>query len=424
MKYKVFLTDDESIVIEALTFIITNAYGDVCTIDSAKTGRAFIERAEEVKPDICFVDIQMPGINGLDAIKEVRKFSPNTIFIIVSAYNEFDYAREAIDLGVMAYINKPIEREAILDVLNQAMREVDRMKAERARSLKTQEKLEIVTPIIEHGLIYQMTNEFGAGETLLNYLDLLGITDPNGNFMLIQFGDELNNGELTNAIGVSVRLEGAYEKIKRAIDTHFTGVTGPLMGNTIPVFLPAAEPEDDEAALSTRQKEQCEKAKQLTQDLKKALHVKLRIAIGTVHEVRDISLSYKEATRALKYTTGEIACAEKSDNAGSVIKKACDYIDGNYASDLSLDEVALHAGVSAHYLSKLFKKETAVGFVEYLTNVRLREAKELLKSSDKPVKEIGVLVGYTDQNYFSRIFKKQTGCSPTEFKERMAGEAK
>ena len=422
--YKVLLTDDESIVIEALTFIITNAYGDSCEIASARSGRAFIEHAEEFKPDICFVDIQMPGINGLEAIREVRASNPNTLFIIVSAYNEFDYAKEAIDLGVLAYLNKPIEKDAILSILDQAMKEVDRAREERTRSLQTREKLEIVTPIIENGLIYQMTNDFGVKETLLNYLALLGITDPCGNFMVIQFGDEGDHGELTNAIGVSVRLEGAYEKMKRLIDGSFPGVTGPLMGNTIPVFLPAAEAEDDEKALQERQKIQTQQAQGLIAALKKELHVRTRVAFGCVHEVRDISASYREAMRALKYTPDEITCAERNLNAGNFIKKACDYIDLNYASDLSLDEVALHAGVSPHYLSKLFKKETAAGFVDYLTAVRMREAKELLAGSDKPVKEIGILVGYADQNYFSRIFKKQVGCSPTEFKERMAKEAK
>lgn len=420
--YRVFLADDESIVIEALTFIIQNAYPEDCEIASAKSGRTFIELAEEFKPDICFVDIQMPGIGGLDAIKEVRKILPNAIFIIVSAYNEFDYAKEAIDLGVMAYINKPIEKKAITDILAQAMKAVDDMKERRARALQTQEKLEIVTPILENGLIYQMTNEFGVRETLLNYLSLLGITEPCGNFMVIQFGDEGDRGELTNAIGVSVRLEGAYDKVKKIIGDHFTGVTGPLMGNTIPVFLAAAESEEDEAALTKRREAQTAQAAELIRALKKELHVKLRVGFGAVHEVRDISASYKEATRALKYSPDEIVCALRSDNARNFIRKACDYIDLHYASDLSLDEVALHAGVSPHYLSKLFKKETGTGFVEYLTGVRVREAKELLTSSDKPVKEIGILVGYADQNYFSRIFKKQAGCSPTEFKERAAGE--
>lgn len=415
--YKIFLVDDESIVIEALTFIIENAFPEQCEMRSAKTGRAFIELAEQFNPDICFVDIQMPGINGLDAIKEVRKTNPNTIFLIVSAYNEFDYAKEAIDLGVMAYLNKPIEKEEITQNLTQAMQEVDARRLARARALQTQEKLEIVTPIIENGLIYQMTNEFGAKETLLSYLSMLSIEEPCGNFMVLQFGDEGDHGELTNAIGVSVRLEGLYDKAKKLIAATFRGVTGPLMGNTIPVFLPSGEAEDDEAALKRLRDEQLLKASGLAEELKKKLKVRLRIAFGAVHEVHDISASYKEATRALKYEAEEIVYAKKSDNAKGVIRKACDYIELNYASDLSLDEVALHAGVSPHYLSKLFKKETGTGFVDYLTDVRLKEARELLETSDKSVKEIGALVGYPDQNYFSRIFKKQMKVSPTDYKE-------
>ena len=421
--YKVFLVDDESIVIDALTFIIGNAYPDACEISSARSGRAFIELAEQIKPDICFVDIQMPGINGLGAIREVRKLNPHTIFIIVSAFNEFDYAKEALDLGVMAYLNKPIEKEEILRVLKEAFALHDTKKAERANALKTQEKMEIVTPILENGLIYQMTNEFGVRETLMNYLTLLGIEERVGNFMVIQFGDEGEHGELTNAIGVSVRLEGVYDKIRKAIDGVTGGVTGPLMGNTVPVYLTSGVAEDDERGLKELREAQLKKAEELARELKKSLKVRVRIGFGAVHEVADASASYKEATRALKYGTDDIVYAKRSENAVGFIKKACDFIDLHYASDLSLDDVALQAGVSPHYLSKLFKKERGTGFVEYLTDVRLREAQELLKTSDMPVKEIGARVGYPDQNYFSRIFKKQLGVSPTEYKEGLRTEA-
>ena len=103
--YRIMLADDEGIVLDALQFIIEKNFGDCCEIQKAKTGRGVIELAEEFLPDIAFVDIQMPGINGIEAIKEIRKRNKNTIFIIVSAYDKFDYAKEAINLGVLEYIN-------------------------------------------------------------------------------------------------------------------------------------------------------------------------------------------------------------------------------------------------------------------------------------------------------------------------------
>lgn len=123
--YKIMIGDDEGIVIEALTFIINRHFGDSCIIESAKTGRSLIELAESFRPDIAFMDIQMPGINGIEAMREIKKNNPNIIFIIVSAYDKFNYAKEALSIGALDYLNKPIEQKVIVEILQKAMEKVD-----------------------------------------------------------------------------------------------------------------------------------------------------------------------------------------------------------------------------------------------------------------------------------------------------------
>ena len=122
--YKIMLADDEGIVIDSLKFIIQKEFGDCCEIEFAKTGRSVIELAESYRPDIAVMDIQMPGINGIEAMKEIRSFSRNTVFIVMSAYDKFDYAKEAIKLGVMEYITKPMERTKIIEALKRAMAKI------------------------------------------------------------------------------------------------------------------------------------------------------------------------------------------------------------------------------------------------------------------------------------------------------------
>ena len=80
-------------------FIIEKEFPGLCETEIAKTGRAVIELSETFRPDIAFMDIQMPGINGIEAMKEIRRTNSSTIFIILSAYDKFDYAKEAINLG-------------------------------------------------------------------------------------------------------------------------------------------------------------------------------------------------------------------------------------------------------------------------------------------------------------------------------------
>ena len=83
--YKIMLADDEGIVIDSLKFIIEKEFKDICEVQYAKTGRSVIELAESFRPDIAVMDIQMPGINGIDAMKEIRRTNNHTVFIVMSA---------------------------------------------------------------------------------------------------------------------------------------------------------------------------------------------------------------------------------------------------------------------------------------------------------------------------------------------------
>ena len=173
--YRIMLADDEGIVIDSLKFIIEKEFGDLCEIRYAKTGRSVIELAESFRPDIAVMDIQMPGINGIDAMKEIKKSNSSTVFIVMSAYDKFDYAQEAISLGVLEYITKPMERKRILAVLKKAMEIIDREREKRKRELLVKEKLETVVPIIESGLISNILLQEHFEEDIENYKTLLGM---------------------------------------------------------------------------------------------------------------------------------------------------------------------------------------------------------------------------------------------------------
>ena len=187
--YKIMIADDESIVIDALQFIIERNFEDQCIIESAKTGRKVIELAEYFQPDIIFMDIQMPGINGIEAMREIRRHNDHIIFIVVSAYVKFDYAKEAIGIGVLEYINKPIDKDVIIATLQKAMHKVDEAKERRSIDLAYKEKLEIVTPIIENGFIYSLLYKKDEKEEWDNFRTLLGIEEEEGYMMSLQFGE-------------------------------------------------------------------------------------------------------------------------------------------------------------------------------------------------------------------------------------------
>jgi two-component system, response regulator YesN len=105
--------------------------------------------------------------------------------------------------------------------------------------------------------------------------------------------------------------------------------------------------------------------------------------------------------------------AKRSDN---VVDTARAFIDSHYGNDISLDDVSREVDVSPYYFSKLFKEESGVTFIEYLTTLRMTKARQLLAEGRLSIKEICAAVGYQDPNYFSRIFKRATGVTPSDYK--------
>ena len=107
----------------------------------------------------------------------------------------------------------------------------------------------------------------------------------------------------------------------------------------------------------------------------------------------------------------------KADRSVGTVALAQEYIRKNYRRDLTLDEVSREVHVSPYYFSKLFKDEVGENFVEYLTKIRIAQAKRMLLDPSNSIKQVCLSVGYGDPSYFSRIFKKYEGVTPTEFRD-------
>lgn len=529
--YKIMLADDEGIVIDSLKFIIEKNFGDSCTIESATTGRSVIELAEKFKPDIAFMDIQMPGINGIDAMKEIRKTNSSIIFIVMTAFDKFNYAKEAINLGVLDYLTKPVNQSVIIRVLQKAMDIIEEDRKRRSNDLLIREKLEIVIPIIESDFIYAVLSGDDYTREKDNFINLLGIKDEYGMMLVLEFGDSLIEGNLTNPVGISVKAQTFYPTIRESLKEELNCIVGPIMVNKIVAFLPCEKAQleyDDRTNL-------IEKARQLIRDLSKRIDVQFKIGIGSVTPLHRLADSYKEAINAARSSKNRVAhvkdlpigceyegdypietesalfdkiekgdlegtkseanqffdwmiehypdcemdiklkvlefilfaeqkaflsggmtyyfryrkdylntviqtdnyeqlrkwfldkvteacrniISKREEQTNSIIKRAKLFIEENYHKDISLEDVSRIVDISSYYFSKLFKEETGENFIEYLTNIRIEKAKKLLQNRDLSIKNICVDTGYSDPNYFSRIFKKQVGVTPTEYREKM-----
>lgn len=530
--YRILLADDEGIVTNSLSFIIEKNYEGKFDIETAKTGRSAIETAERFRPDIIFMDIQMPGINGIEAMKEIREFLPSAIFVVLTAYDKFDYAKEAINLGVLDYLNKPFNKNNITKVLDQAINELDERRERRRNDLKTKERLETVIPIIENGFVSNLIVEEPFDEDIENYKNLLGIESYYGYMIAVVFGEDQKGNHMTNAVGSSVKAQTTYySKVRDVLkDTFPMAIVGNVSANKIPVFIPKNTTGMD----YNERSEVIEKSRIAARTMRNSTEIHYRIGIGGVKRIKFCRESYEEAIKALYMTDGSVAhvddlpiavsyeesypvniendifekladkevdgCLVSSgeffnwmvekysedimsiklkalefvlraesdmyksgghtytfesrknylpdlmaindldalrqwymdkmrvavnnmstggqDHTHYLIKRAYEYIDEHLKNEISLNEISEELNLSSYYFSKLFKDESGEGFVEYLTRKRVEKAKEMLKDPEKSIKETGCECGYSDPNYFSRIFKKATGMTPTEYKER------
>lgn len=531
--YRILLADDEGIMLESLKSIIESNFGNECEIHCAKTGRAVVELAQAYPPDICFMDIQMPGISGIQAIKEIQKFNNSVLFVIITAYDKFNYAKEAVNLGVMEFLTKPVSKRTIIEICTKAMERVDGNRRKRSDDLRVREKLETVVPMIESGYINNILLQDDFHTYQDNYRQLLDIRDEYGYMIVTEFGDSLEDGVLTNAVGSGVKANKFYATFREIAQGFFDCLVGPIMGNRIVLLVPCRE----EKETYEKRVEIVTRAINMVHKFETRIDSKFRCGIGRVKGLSGgiMKESFQEAVLALREDTGHVVHIEdipvvqkyegeypqdlerryqkrvlekdvagavslgeqffqwltvqpgvgredieikilelimeiekkafyagavkynvtyrggyireiqgcpdnealkgwlmkktreicsnmenaKEKEALSIIKKAKTYIDDNFRKDISLDSVSREVDISPYYFSKLFKQETGRNFIEYLTEVRLRNARELLQNPQLSIKEICAESGYSDPNYFSRIFKKYEGVTPSEFRERL-----
>ena len=303
-RYKIMLADDEGIVIDSLKFIIEKEFGDQCAIEFAKTGRSVIELAENFRPDIAIMDIQMPGINGIEAMREIRETNKNVVFIVMSAYDKFDYAKEAIKLGVLEYITKPMEKTRIIAALRRAMEQIDRERNKRSNDLLIREKLETVMPIIESGLLYNLLFQEYFTEDIENYKQLLGIDRNYAYILAVVCGETQEGNHMTNAVGSSVKMQQHGDLLREYLKEAYPGIIlGMSMANKLPGLVPCEETQmsyEERIAL-------IEKSRELVLELKKRTQISFRVGISAIAPLEEAREAYKEAINALIMTNGSVA---------------------------------------------------------------------------------------------------------------------
>lgn len=295
--YNILICDDEQIMVDSFQFIIRKHFEGQVRLFSALSGSDAIEICSREKIDIIFMDIHMPGMNGLEAISCILRLKPHAVIIVLSAFDTFQYAQEAMNLGAYKYITKPVNRNIVIQTIRNVMNLVDERCGINFDDDDLQKKLDIVSPIVESNFIYSCIFNSDKNEDLSSYLDYFNLEVANYFFVCIEVPriEQKNQYELCS-------------KIRNIVSQKSKCLVGSFMANRIAVFVSVEAPDDKDLIRQFH-----EIAKDIYTDLTIAIGQGVRAGISRIsNELKNVSVCYNDALSALNRTSpnGEVLFSE------------------------------------------------------------------------------------------------------------------
>lgn len=385
--FTVLIVDDEANVRLPMCRTLARFEG-VGEVLDASSGLEAITILQQRTVQLVITDIRMPAGDGLQLAEYIRQHSPQTDVYVLTGHAEFDYAMKAMQHQVAAYLLKPLSKEKLLEVYNEAYGNYRRrMESEQVNVIRSRALLEkrmhdllhgVPVPTFDEGLIPQY-----AAIRLVSFStkDLRSLGETSVRYFIRECAQESFSGLGTAAVCVEDRLI------------------------TVVLFI---ENDDKEAW------------EQQVQEISKWMEAKLRIEVkighgGCTKEISDLGLMYMRSMMSLGFN--EITRKERGDSFPPIIKALLKYVHKEYANEaVNLSDFAQQFQVNANYLSNLFHQEMGLTYTQYLTQIRLTEAKRWLRETNLKVYEICIRVGYKDPAYFSRIFKTFVGMAPGDYR--------
>ena len=539
---KIFLAEDEVIVRETIKRMIPWENLGFELVGEAADGEMALPLLLRQKPDLLITDIKMPFMDGLTLAKVAKKDIPGLKVVILSGYDDFNYAKQAINIGVEDYLLKPITKNALIERLTEIRSRYEHEKTQKEyyekfhREMQAYEKNSsrdffeaLVSGSMDMMEIYRRSEKLGLDIVAEAYNVLIFTMNCEEDFsgqregyseweaeslkLLEEFFSENTSAMLfrCNIFSYGVLIKGQKETIGENTRSCVSEIQRILdrKEQKRQWFVAAGEPVErlsqiqksyysasrafsqrylyDENILYYDEMASMEK-KNVTEDdstylqkvdvnalnpaiLQKFLsnglleetenfvkdyfyaigqepleslvfrnYVTLNVRFSVMSFLKEIgcdtrtleqedtedvlSESSKSLENAIAYAEKIIsqAIALRDQNSGnknrSILKTAVDFIDSHYMEeDMSLNKAANAANVSANHFSALFSQNMGQTFIEYLTNLRMNKAKEYLRCTSMRSSEIAGEIGYKDAHYFSYLFKKTRGMTPSDYRK-------
>ncbi|MFE8698657.1 response regulator [Cytobacillus sp. FJAT-53684] len=219
---KLLIVDDEPIEREGMQAILHKAYPDL-EIKQAKNGKIAVEMAGEFKPDLILMDIMMPGMNGLEAVEQISANDPSIKFVMVTAFDMFDYARQAIKLGVKDYLLKPSKVSEIVATVGKVLKETEMERDLVIANKLQQEAMQKALTLVETDVVTQLLFDHVHEVHIDMLVEMLDIRSTNEKFVMVLL--------------LPAGSEAFYSAIKEKIRQTGSGWVGALYGRQLPIIV-------------------------------------------------------------------------------------------------------------------------------------------------------------------------------------------
>lgn len=356
--FNALIVDDDRAIRYELKKSLTFRKNGFQITDEAVDGKEALEKVLSSHFDIAFVDIKMPRINGIQFIQELRNNGNDLCVVIISGSTDFAYTRQAIKLGAIDYLLKPINENDLNELLISAKNVLDE---------KDQSK-----QLVEN------TNRQLVESLKLPY----SVQDEQELFLLIK---KSRGSALNFAKDLSKRLSDFYEgdtfKIIVLLDNSLENINRMLLS-----------------------------------DMPWLKNLQLQLTRLSSQQPDNIEAVFQTFYDNIKELADFI---NKMHISGSnpVVKLMCEFFISNVEGKTTLSEAAKALNYSSKYMGKIFKDVTGESVVDYITKVKMERAKSLVLSGKFKTYEISDIMGYKNTDYFTKLFKEYHGVTPVEFKK-------
>ncbi len=417
---KVFLVDDEIAIRENLRNSFPWEEKGFQLVGEAPDGEMALPMIRDLDVDILLTDIRMPFMDGMKLCEEVQRTMPWVERIILSGYDDFEYARKAISLGVREYLLKPVTAKELGDVLDRVRSQIEEKRRERENLTALKNRAMNENAFLRDKLLESLFTDEGDpadDDAVVSQMRGLGVNLMAGCYAVLD---------------ISFASEGEARAACRGALTSLAEMSGGT------VFVCSGAKGARALVLGDHPEDVEERAYSYANS---AMHLpeleneqNLLITIGdTVDDFHDIRRSMRSARHLRHLQTAE-GPAKRSIvspggrgsgyGEGSVLKARL-FLEEHFSDpNLMLSDAAEAVHLSQSHLSTIFAQETGMTFTQYLTGLRISRAKELLETTELRSFRIAEEVGYNDAHYFSYMFKRSTGMTPSEYRKSWRDQKK